>query len=358
MKYKYEALDPETFQQLAQAMIVSIHPNAQCLPVGQPDGGRDAFLMLRGRKGDGFVVFQVKFSRDPSAKDERDSIKELVKSEADKVRKLVSRGAKRYYLITNVRGTSHPDTGSIDSVNQELSRQFNIPSYAWWRDDLDARIDANTNIKWSYPDIIRGSDVLELLVKNALNVDAERRSAALQSYLAAQFHSDDEVKFKQVELRTKLTSLFVDLPISFKFKGTISEQLLSVHRNFDDDPEIINYIIDHGSNDLGLRSHETQGGPGLQAARFFLERPLGNRTLRMVLEGAPGQGKSTITQYVCQVNRIRLLDRSDLDAIPKEYRSLPIRLPFRVDLRDYASWVSGKNPFFGSGVDEIKLNSP
>ena len=44
MDYHYEALNDQSFQKLAQALIVAQHPNTQCLPVGQPDGGRDAYF--------------------------------------------------------------------------------------------------------------------------------------------------------------------------------------------------------------------------------------------------------------------------------------------------------------------------
>jgi hypothetical protein len=66
----------------------------------------------------------------------------------------------------------------------------------------------------------------------------------------------------------------------------------------------------------------------------------------MVLEGAPGQGKSTLAQYVCQVHRMRLLNKKEqLEGIPEEYRTQPIRIPIKVDLRDYAVWLRKKDPF-------------
>jgi hypothetical protein len=80
------------------------------------------------------------------------------------------------------------------------------------------------------------------------------------------------------------------------------------------------------------------------AAKFFLHRDPLTGFLRAVLEGAPGQGKSTITQYICQVHRMRLLNR-DLRRIPNEHLDCIVRFPLRVDLRDFASWIGGKNPY-------------
>ena len=103
--YQYEALGSERFQKFAQTLIVAQHPSTQCLPVAQPDGGRDAFYLQDTRPG--FVVFQVKFSENPSAKDERQVILDCIGTEGDKVAELVKAGAERYYLITNVKGTAH-----------------------------------------------------------------------------------------------------------------------------------------------------------------------------------------------------------------------------------------------------------
>ena len=74
--------------------------------------------------------------------------------------------------------------------------------------------------------------------------------------------------------------------------------------------------------------------------------PLVRGVSRFVLEGAPGQGKSTVTQFLCQLNRLRLLMKdSELTPVDANHKQGPIRTPFRVDLRDYAAWVNGRHPF-------------
>ena len=216
MDYFFENLGDERFQQFAQSLISAAFPNAQCLPVGQPDGGRDAFIteFLHHRSGrKEFTVFQVQFSRNPNTKDARGAILGLIKTELTKVEQLKALGATSYYLITNVSGTSHLGTGSIDKTNEELTTTFGIPSYCWWRDDLVARANLNSNLKWSFPEIMRGTDVLQLLVEASLNENAVARNQALRSYLALQYRDDEEVRFKQVELQNKLLDLFVDLPV-------------------------------------------------------------------------------------------------------------------------------------------------
>jgi predicted NACHT family NTPase len=82
------------------------------------------------------------------------------------------------------------------------------------------------------------------------------------------------------------------------------------------------------------------------AATFLLNPTISSQIPRVVLEGAPGQGKSTLAQYICQVHRMRLLRMTvQLRSIPPGHSSAPIRLPIKVDLRDFATWLSGRNPF-------------
>ena len=65
---------------------------------------------------------------------------------------------------------------------------------------------------------------------------------------------------------------------------------------------------------------------------------------KFLIEGAPGQGKSTASQYVCQVHRARILEKSDkLSQLPSKHRHAPERLPFRIELRRYASWLTDVN---------------
>ena len=82
--------------------------------------------------------------------------------------------------------------------------------------------------------------------------------------------------------------------------------------------------------------------------------PLVKGVSRFVIEGAPGQGKSTVTQFLCQVNRLRLLRKDrELETVADEQKNAPVRVPFRVDLRDYATWVSGRHPYSNVGEQPV-----
>jgi hypothetical protein len=209
VQYNFETLGDEKFQQLCQALLARAFPTTQCLPVGQRDGGRDAFLRKqKASKHRATTVFQVKFSRNPSTRSARDVIQETIRTEGKKVKDLIDRGATSYYLLTNVSGTSHLDSGSIDKAEDELTTAFGIEARCWWRDDIERRIDAEPAIKWSYPEIIRGTDLLQFLCGGAASSEAERRVEALRSLMVYQYRFDDKLKFKQIDLQKGIACAF------------------------------------------------------------------------------------------------------------------------------------------------------
>jgi hypothetical protein len=218
--YHYEALGDERFQEFCQALVAASFPTAQLLPVGQPDGGRDAFVLSHPNRETAksadqeLIVFQVKYVKNSAdSRSQREMIEEVIKKEKAKVEKLKSNKTLKYYLITNLQGTAHPEVGSIDRVNDQLATALGIEAYCWWRDDIDRRLDNHSSIKWSYPDILKASDLLERLISGQLGEDEERRRGAIRAYMTAQYDDDQELKFKQTELRSTMTDLFVDLPM-------------------------------------------------------------------------------------------------------------------------------------------------
>jgi hypothetical protein len=343
--YQLENLDPEGFQYLVQALVVKEYPHVQCFPVAQPDGGRDAISIripnARATEAE-MVVFQVKYSRNPWAKDEHKELEKLLKDEAPKIKKLLPRGVKEFVLVTNIPGTAHLDTGSIDRVNALLAQYMPCPAYVWWRNDLNRRLDEAWNIKWSYPQVMSGTDVMRSLIENGMGEHKERRIDAIKSFLLDQYLAEEEVKFKQIHLQNKLLDLFIDVPIV----GRVSEGW--IHRSGGSSRSIAIHAMPMYRTMAGpeeeLSDSEARVGTG--ASTVIFNESGSSYLTSMVLEGAPGQGKSTITQYVAQVYRMRLLHKDDeLAKIEQRHRGGIMRLPIKVDLRDFASWLSKKHPF-------------
>jgi hypothetical protein len=122
LDHSFENLGPDRFQQLVQALLISINPRTACYPIGQPDGGRDAVWPASSDAGsEEFIVFQVKYSRDPSSVENvSEWLLEKAQGEMEKIKRLIAKGAKEYFLVTNVSGTAHLDGGSIDRTVRGL----------------------------------------------------------------------------------------------------------------------------------------------------------------------------------------------------------------------------------------------
>ncbi len=220
-----------------------------------------------------------------------------------------------------------------------------------WRDDINRRLDAAFDIKMAYPEVMSGIDALRALVERGVDRDKDRLENAVRAFLAGQYEVDREIRFKQVDLRNRLFDFFVDVSVSLGSVGQISSKRARDAFSF------LRWLglrtqRERVSASLGVdydRVGRHESPPG--AADVILHPRSVAALGKVVLEGAPGQGKSTLGQYVCQVHRARLLDkREDLGRLSDAHRRAPVRLPIRVDLRDFAAWIGGRSPFTHGGA--------
>lgn len=353
MDHQLENLGPDRFQQLVQALLVAEYTGITCFPIAQPDGGRDALQTLASDEQNDtkFAVYQVKFSRAPSEViDAKEWILEKAIGEREKIKKLIERGARRYILATNVSGSGHLDAGSIDRAIKQLQIEVPIQTQIWWRDDINRRLDGNWDIKLRYSEVLSGHDFFRLLLESTAGQEHERRMNALRAFLAEQHSEDLEVKFKQVELNTKLLDLFIDLPFRLSLRTTKPDfgrfKIPFPFRTIYADAKFITIT----------NNNEEQSVEG--TATLLLSEFADQYLKQVVVEGAPGQGKSTLAQYLCQVHRIKLLDKDlDLAKLPDSDRHFSCRIPLKVDLRDLASWLSGIDPFVATTTPSAESRS-
>ena len=357
--YPYEQLNDESFQELCQSLLLQAFPELKCFPVGQPDGGRDAIARISSLTPatTRFILFQVKFARrELTPSSARDWLLKTLKDELPKIQKQMEKGAERFILVTNVAGTGHHESGSIDKLQALLDDHIPIEAEAWWRQDLDRRLDDAWDLKLAYPALFSGPDLLRLVMEASPNENRERRQYAITAFLSEQFESDREVKFKQAELQNDIFNLFTDVPlvprIPAERKHREAEHLAAAFRrgaasmSGEVDPIAMHRWLDAALGlDSALESYHSREEAWLGAASLLLDRDFQQAEPLIILEGAPGQGKSTIGQYICQVHRIRLLDRRADQTAYIPHTSSALRLPFKVELRDFASWMSGGNPF-------------
>lgn len=337
MTYQYENCDPEGFQKLCQALLLPEFPGLHCFPVGQPDGGRDAVA-----PEDIKTIIQVKFKR----RDEETNAKWLIDAliqEKPKIERLVRRGAKKYVMVTNASGSSHLDGGEIDLVEMWLGSNLEIPAEIYWRADLDIRMSrAPVTLWFNYPHVLTGTQGIALAIQNSIHNEKERRLSILRAFVTDQFRRDRFVKFKQVDLSNEIAQLFVDVPVNF---SGINRALREQSPDLDLQSEFYEMV-----ERRNLKSHTAAAAAGMRfgfefelgAAEMILSELAQKHMKRVLLQGGPGQGKSTLAQYVCQIHRAHFIEEEAfLTLVPERLRRNPFRLPFKIDLRDLAVYLEG-----------------
>ncbi|WP_168223424.1 NACHT domain-containing NTPase [Plantibacter sp. M259] len=311
--YLYWRLSEGQFQKLVSTILRDKFDSVRCYPIGMGDEGIDGIV-------DGSVIYQVKwtskYEQNPAS-----WLKDTIDGERAKIRKLVTeKRITKYILVTSVAGTTTgKGTGSIQKLEPDLaaySREFGIPVECWWQGDVDAEINRmGDGIKWSFQEMLSGSDAIRYLIFGT-NVDGEaaRMRETMQHVIQAQWAEDSRVRFSQTELDgVSLLDLFVD-----------------VHAALISPPRAHGY-------DLRVSL------PFEQPAAAML---LATDVPFTFLIGVPGQGKSTLTQFLCQQHRGAILASQQV-GVPSS-TTIPIsqpRLPLRVELKTYAEWIDGFDPF-------------
>lgn len=340
MDYAFENLGEDRFQEFCQALMLTSFRGIQCFPIRQRDGGRDFVDFGEGSAPEQYVVYQVKFKRKPYAEvDPHKWLLKVLETELPKISKLIDKGATEYILITNVPATGYLDSGSIDTANDLLEQHIPIKSQCLWREDISRRLETVPQVRWSYTELLTGVDALKIVLEGTLRRNALAAQEAISRYLAEQYSSEERVLFQQIDLQSKLIDVFIDIP--FKLRDSDSE----LGKKFEN-------IIDTDFRDIedenleGVRSRTGSRYGSARAVYTLLNEEFCGIAPVTVIEGGPGQGKSTLSQYICQLHRIRLLQKeSDLRKIPIEYLQSSVQIPFRVDLKELAVWLDGKDPF-------------
>jgi hypothetical protein len=318
--YWYENLGEHEFQKLCHAVITSKYDKVTCYPVGQKDGGRDI-----KREADGVpVIYQVKWSKD-AVRNPLGWLEKAVAGESAKIKQLLQAGAKRYVLMTSVAGTAAAATGGrgygagtmdkLDTKLGEYKTEFGLDSMeCWWRDDLDAMVAALPgSTLFRFSKMLAGVEAMRFL----LEADQEERKSSklarlVRKAVGAQWTQDVKVKFKQAELdNDDLEDLFVDVKA-------------------------------HATKEL-------QGPSPLQftrpTGRGAVEYLVSSDAPFTLVRGEPGQGKSTLGQYLSQVYRFEFIRQHEPGAKQPAIKAPRSRVPLRIELRDYGTWLEGFDPF-------------
>ena len=362
MEYYFDQLDPVKFQRLINAILVArFGEDARLTPLRGQDGGRDGETAPRNpyfefqvsettsmsqdisqppRKGR--YLFQVKHHRttDRRLSDARQAvIADFAKELKNNV--LNREGDEQvnyFFLITNVP-SSKEALNKLDRKRENLLRSIpNLHADVWWQERVITHLDQMPSIWNSFPEMFAGG--LVPLRAKVVDRPSEGLPRAIRLAINRHYEKDRNVKFRQIELEQSLSKLFVDLDVDIR---DLSEE--TRHRLVTAESRRYKQLGDEESRIAGMRVerfllHRARSRALVSALGILLDDKKNTSMRKLVLEGGPGQGKSTITQMAVQIYRQQILGRYDI--LPERKWILPekLRLPFRVELRRLAEWLT------------------
>lgn len=343
MDYDFSRLSTRSFEQLIQAIaLASIGPGVSIFGDG-PDGAREAtfegsvsFPSL-SEPWSGYGVIQAKFRQKPGVKDSEWAIAEL-KADLDKFLN-VKRNLRKpeYYIFaTNVILTPGAEAGGKDKVNALLKsykKQLGIKDFRVWdRDQLSAYLDLYENIRTSYAAWVTSGDVLAAVLKNMGSVRPDFRNVML-NFVRKELTSEQYVNLGQAgsgaEDKIPLACVFVDVPIHGNWipspseRITFSNQVSEINTAEEDEEDEEDQQDQEESNFSAVKnllhiSSQRLDSISHVSLEIKAETHISQIPGRVVFIGGPGQGKSTLTQFFCQMHRAALLSQYNADIMTPE----------------------------------------
>ena len=373
--YDFSRFTSYSFEQFIQALAIKVLGPGVVIFGDGPDGGREATFERKvpypspddGWNGYGVVQAKCRQRLSNTYQDGNWAVDQL-KKEIEKYTDPKSTLRKPEYFIyaTNVVLTPAHGKGSKDrakAVLEDFKEQSPLIDYAIWDyDQIRAFLDAYEGVRNSYAAFITPGDVLSALISKLRPTSSEMYDT-LVMFLEKELLSDECVNLEQaghdVEERIPLATVFVDLPT----RGESANEKAHVFDEFDLDsfdssvtrnPEkgFIKDILAASSERLDQAS---MGRSAL--AHTFGTGVTQESSGRFVLIGGPGQGKTTLTQFLCQIFRASIISgkphhtlspelRDALNTIQEQCKNEGInhkvvpRFPFKVILNDFAKALS------------------
>lgn len=395
MPYDFSRFSPQSFERLVQAIsLAKFGANTQIYGVGK-DGAREATFEgsadQENGQWDGYVVVQAKYQENVLTP--RENVRWLKRQLDLELKKFQSRSRNLrrpdYYIIaSNTRlSASAADIngrgrGGIDEISDYLERwktKIGIKGFAIWHQDaLTALLDGLPSIRQTFNSWVLPGDVLSSCLLALQEVSVE---SCLPTYLRDQLTRNLDIKTKDAGQTTGrkvvLDQIFIDLPVNmtsvhiYSDGNAISDFLLvdedeqeawqpriDLFEPGAPDFEEIDYdaFDEDGSEDqLFISAVLDRCSDCLAPKAIQIEDPHRRAMNRLVLLGGPGQGKSTLSQFLAQIMRARLLEKHACNSPEVEEAigsvlararaegirlSGPLRFPFAIDLPSYADALS------------------
>lgn len=356
--YELTRLDPDTFEHMANQLAARVL-GAGATGFGPgADGGRDGWFEGEAPypsdvdRWNGTWYIQAKFhsphlSKNPQQWLQSEITKELKAFEDPNTGRV---WPDNWIIVSNVDPSANPKTGTHDRVinlvkrsNSRLSKRTHV----WGGEKILSLLAQYPEISDYYAAFTTSGQVLSAAMQGLTDKNATSESI-IRDLIVTQFIDQQFTKLDQAgstaDTRPGIHKLFVDLPYKASDARSGEKALRTLASASSE-----NFLTRQGP----FRSDRWQK---------WLSEP--RRSKIWFIRGGPGQGKSTLTQYMCQIQRAAFIDASAetlptapriaevVDELKVEAQRLSFwpsaaRIPVQIELRLYAKWY-GDQPEGGA----------
>uniref|UniRef100_A0AAU1LR62 NACHT domain-containing protein n=1 Tax=Streptomyces sp. NBC_00148 TaxID=2903626 RepID=A0AAU1LR62_9ACTN len=292
MRFDLYRLGPREFENLAQAIAVAeLGPTLTVFGAGA-DGGREATQTAPATGH--YTVLQAKYKEtSAAARTEATWLISELRKEFKEWRESPKRTKKpdHFILATNVSLSATPLTGGIDRVHKVVAAECEKLGIAQWTvwhaENISRFLEKHAGIRTSYAAWVLPGDILAAIHTGITQRNADA-AQAIRSCLARELLKDRYANLDQAgsadDRTIPLADVFFDVPIGLSNDHPIGgarclETLISA------------CDAKHSPEERTVPNHSHQ--PQMPS--------------RFVLVGGPGQGKSTVSQFLCQLYRAQLV---------------------------------------------------
>jgi hypothetical protein len=352
-------LDPNAFQHLVNALAIRVLGSGTTSFGPGPDGGRDGYFEgeapypSTAERWRGRWYIQSKYHSPHLSQDAQKWLLKQIHAElsafGDPTQR--RRWPDIWIVATNVNPSAVPESGTFDAAlrlvgdaHAELKERFHI----WGGDKVVELLLEHSDIASRYGHFITPGHVLTRLMND---VEDQRASAeAIVRHLVVgaieeQQHTKLEQAGSEADKRPGIHEVFVDLPFfadAYSFSGT-------------------------AATSLALATAQCHRHDSMSDGEWNEWRRHPSRASVWFLKGGPGQGKSTVGQLFCQIQRAALLLGADANypvapavrILAEQIREFAVRgaiwphhsrIPIYVELKVYAQWYGRRATEESKGV--------
>lgn len=358
--YDLTKLDPHSFEHLVNLLALRVlGPGHTGFGPGA-DGGRDGYYEgeapypSNADRWSGRWYIQSKFHKPHLSRDPQKWLLERIQEELKEFTdpKSKRKSPDNWIVATNIDPSGSTMTGAFDQAMEmvtqalpKLKDRFHI----WGGRKILDLLALHPEIVEYYSHFLSPGQVFTALYHEMRDARAEVET--ILRYLIVKLF--DEQKYTKLEqagsaadVRPGIHKLFIDLPFranEHDLEGLVTEYL--VH--------------------TAARSHRVDGKqPETKEWRQWQRQP--SRARVWFLKGGPGQGKSTVGQYFCQIQRASLILQEDGPTVLPILRTLATeiqeeadkagfwptvpRIPISVELKDFAQWFGQRSSDTARGI--------